>query len=263
MVLPRLAPAVPRGRGVDLPARRPGGPPTDLPIRVRASRQVQAGGTHPPGPAGPRRYGRTLRWPAKTAGRAGPASRYAPAVTWSPQATTQVAFQQPGRQDDVRNGIHHLFIPGPTNIPESVRRAMNVPMQDHRAPDFPELTMPLFAGLKKIFVTESGRVFVYPSSGTGAWEAAIPTPSTGRPGADVALRPALAPVGRDGAAARPRRHLRGRRVVGGGAPRGVRAPAHRGQVAGGTSTFRHDTRRSWLNCYRSGNDEARPIRSDQ
>ena len=124
---------------------------------------------------------------------------------------------QEGR-DDVRNGIHQLLIPGPTNVPEPVRRAMNVPMQDHRAPDFPELTMPLFAGLKKIFATESGRVFVYPSSGTGAWEAAIPTPSTGRPGADVALRPALAPVGRDGAAARPRRHLRGRRVVGGGAP---------------------------------------------
>jgi alanine-glyoxylate transaminase/serine-glyoxylate transaminase/serine-pyruvate transaminase len=45
---------------------------------------------------------------------------------------------------------------------------MNVPMQDHRTPDFPELTMPLFAGLKKIFATESCRVFVYPSSGTGA-----------------------------------------------------------------------------------------------
>lgn len=73
----------------------------------------------------------------------------------------------------MRNGINHLFVPGPTNIPESVRRAMNVPMQDHRAPDFPELTLPLFAGLKKVFATESGRVFIYPSSGTGAWEAAI------------------------------------------------------------------------------------------
>lgn len=74
---------------------------------------------------------------------------------------------------DMRNGVTHLFVPGPTNVPEPVRRAMNVPMQDHRAPDFPELTLPLFAGLKTVFGNESGRVFIYPSSGTGAWEAAI------------------------------------------------------------------------------------------
>ncbi|MBV9013601.1 MAG: aminotransferase class V-fold PLP-dependent enzyme [Pseudonocardiales bacterium] len=71
------------------------------------------------------------------------------------------------------HGPTHLFIPGPTNVPDAVRRAMNVPMQDHRAPDFPELTLPLFADLKKIFANEAGRVFMYPSSGTGAWEAAI------------------------------------------------------------------------------------------
>jgi alanine-glyoxylate transaminase/serine-glyoxylate transaminase/serine-pyruvate transaminase len=46
-------------------------------------------------------------------------------------------------------------------------------MQDHRAPTFPDLTLPLFADLKKIFQTRTGRVFLYPSSGTGAWEAAI------------------------------------------------------------------------------------------
>lgn len=71
------------------------------------------------------------------------------------------------------SGPMHLFIPGPTNVPDAVRRAMNVPMQDHRAPDFPELTLPLFADLKKVFANETGRVFMYPSSGTGAWEAAI------------------------------------------------------------------------------------------
>ncbi|MFC5997045.1 pyridoxal-phosphate-dependent aminotransferase family protein [Pseudonocardia hispaniensis] len=71
------------------------------------------------------------------------------------------------------DGVTHLFIPGPTNVPEQVRQAMNVPMQDHRAPDFPELTLPLFASLKKIFQTETGRIFLYPASGTGAWEAAI------------------------------------------------------------------------------------------
>lgn len=73
----------------------------------------------------------------------------------------------------MRTGTTHLCIPGPTNIPEAVRQAMNVPMQDQRASDFPALTLPLFDDLKKIFGNETGRVFLYPSSGTGAWEAAI------------------------------------------------------------------------------------------
>ena len=71
------------------------------------------------------------------------------------------------------NGPVHLYVPGPTNVPDAVRRAMNVPQQDHRAPDFPDLALPLFADLKKVFANETGRVFMYPSSGTGAWEAAI------------------------------------------------------------------------------------------
>jgi alanine-glyoxylate transaminase / serine-glyoxylate transaminase / serine-pyruvate transaminase len=70
-------------------------------------------------------------------------------------------------------GPVHLYVPGPTNVPDAVRRAMNVPQQDHRAPDFPDLALPLFADLKKVFANETGRVFMYPSSGTGAWEAAI------------------------------------------------------------------------------------------
>jgi alanine-glyoxylate transaminase/serine-glyoxylate transaminase/serine-pyruvate transaminase len=73
----------------------------------------------------------------------------------------------------MKNGTTHLFVPGPTNIPDAVRRAMNVSMQDMRAPDYPELTLPLFADLKKVFKTETGTVFIYPGSGTGAWEAAI------------------------------------------------------------------------------------------
>ncbi|HET9256111.1 MAG TPA: hypothetical protein VFO16_13040, partial [Pseudonocardiaceae bacterium] len=64
------------------------------------------------------------------------------------------------------NGLVHLYIPGPTNVPDAVRLAMNVPQQDHRAPDFPELTLPLFDGLKKVFANQTGRVFMYPSSGT-------------------------------------------------------------------------------------------------
>ncbi|MDQ3825829.1 MAG: aminotransferase class V-fold PLP-dependent enzyme [Actinomycetota bacterium] len=70
-------------------------------------------------------------------------------------------------------GPVHLYVPGPTNVPDAVRRAMNVSQQDHRAPDFPDLTRPLFADLKKVFANQTGRVFIYPSSGTGAWEAAI------------------------------------------------------------------------------------------
>lgn len=67
----------------------------------------------------------------------------------------------------------HLFIPGPTNIPDRVRRAMNLAMEDIRAPDFPELTKPLFQDLKTLFKSQTGEIFLFPSSGTGAWEAAL------------------------------------------------------------------------------------------
>ena len=70
-------------------------------------------------------------------------------------------------------GFNHLYIPGPTNVPDQVRMAMNVSMQDMRAPDFPAFTKPLFEKVAKVFRNTTGRVFLYPSSGTGAWEAAI------------------------------------------------------------------------------------------
>ncbi len=70
-------------------------------------------------------------------------------------------------------GRNFLFIPGPTNIPDRVRRALAMPQEDQRAPDFPQFMLPLFDDLKKIFRTESGQVFVFPGSGTGGWEAAI------------------------------------------------------------------------------------------
>lgn len=71
------------------------------------------------------------------------------------------------------NGQQHLFIPGPTNVPEQVRQAMNFPMEDMRSPDFGDFVHGLLGDLKKAFRTEQGRVFVFPSSGTGAWESAI------------------------------------------------------------------------------------------
>ena len=70
-------------------------------------------------------------------------------------------------------GTKSLFVPGPTNVPDDIRRAIDVPMEDHRAPDLPAFTLPLFADLKKIFKTETGQVFLFPASGTGGWEAAI------------------------------------------------------------------------------------------
>jgi alanine-glyoxylate transaminase/serine-glyoxylate transaminase/serine-pyruvate transaminase len=70
-------------------------------------------------------------------------------------------------------GFKGLSVPGPTNMPFRVRQAMDVALEDHRAPDFPEFTKPLFEDLKKIFKTETGQVFIFPSSGTGGWESAV------------------------------------------------------------------------------------------
>ncbi len=70
-------------------------------------------------------------------------------------------------------GRHFLFVPGPTNVPVRVMRAMMVAMEDHRSPVFPQLVLPLFADLKKVFRTEGGSVFVFPATGTGGWEAAL------------------------------------------------------------------------------------------
>jgi alanine-glyoxylate transaminase/serine-glyoxylate transaminase/serine-pyruvate transaminase len=70
-------------------------------------------------------------------------------------------------------GTRGLFIPGPTNVPQAVRLAMDIAMEDQRAPDLPGFTLPLFADLKKIFKTRSGQVFIFPASGTGGWEAGM------------------------------------------------------------------------------------------
>lgn len=70
-------------------------------------------------------------------------------------------------------GRNFLFIPGPTNVPRRVQNAINVEQEDMRAADLPLFTKPLYEDMKKAFKTESGRVFIFPSSGTGAWESAI------------------------------------------------------------------------------------------
>jgi alanine-glyoxylate transaminase / serine-glyoxylate transaminase / serine-pyruvate transaminase len=71
-----------------------------------------------------------------------------------------------------RSGRHFLQIPGPTNLPDRVLRAIDQPIIDHRGPEFAELGRQVLGGLKTVFRT-SGPVIVFPSSGTGAWEAAL------------------------------------------------------------------------------------------
>ena len=70
-------------------------------------------------------------------------------------------------------GRNFLFVPGPTNVPDRVQRAMVVAMEDHRSSKFPELSTSVLGDLKKVFKTSTGQVFIFPSSGTGTWEAAL------------------------------------------------------------------------------------------
>jgi alanine-glyoxylate transaminase / serine-glyoxylate transaminase / serine-pyruvate transaminase len=72
-----------------------------------------------------------------------------------------------------RAGRHFLQIPGPTNVPDRVLRAIDFPTMDHRSPDFAELGKTVFAGMKRVFKSARGEVAIYPASGTGAWEAAL------------------------------------------------------------------------------------------
>jgi len=71
-----------------------------------------------------------------------------------------------------KSGRHFLQIPGPTNVPERVLRAISQATIDHRGPEFAQLALEVFHGLQKIFRT-TGTVIIYPSSGTGAWEASL------------------------------------------------------------------------------------------
>ena len=70
------------------------------------------------------------------------------------------------------SGRHFLQIPGPTNVPDRVLRAIDRPTIDHRGPEFAKLGLEVLAGLRRVFRT-SQPVVIYPASGTGAWEAAL------------------------------------------------------------------------------------------
>src|SRR5881296_2349681 len=70
-------------------------------------------------------------------------------------------------------GRNFLFVPGPTNVPERILRAMDRAMEDHRSSAFPELSTAVFRDLKQVFKTTTGQPFIFPATGTGGWEAAL------------------------------------------------------------------------------------------
>ena len=66
-----------------------------------------------------------------------------------------------------------VFIPGPTNMPEALRRAVDMPTLDHRSPLFAEILHPALEGVKKVLKSKTAEIFVFPSTGTGGWETAL------------------------------------------------------------------------------------------
>ena len=66
-----------------------------------------------------------------------------------------------------------VFIPGPTNIPDAIRKACDMPTIDHRSPLFGQILHPALAGVKTVMMAEKAEVFIFPASGTGGWETAL------------------------------------------------------------------------------------------
>ena len=130
-------------------------------------------------------------------------------------------------------GRNFLFVPGPTNTPDRVLRAMHVAMEDHRSSDFPDARRP---GARRTSRRSSrprrARPSSFPASGTGAWEASLSnTLSPGRPGARGPLRHVQPPLDRHGPAAGPRggraRHRVGRGRADRALPGGARGRQER------------------------------------
>ena len=98
-----------------------------------------------------------------------------------------------------RSGRHFLQLPGPTNVPERILRAMARLTIDHRAPEFGEMGRRILAGLKEVF-RASEHVFMYPASGSGSWEAGlVNTLSPGDRGRGFRQRALRGDLGRGGA----------------------------------------------------------------
>ena len=71
------------------------------------------------------------------------------------------------------NPQNPVFIPGPTNMPEAIRKACDMATLDHRSPAFGEILQPVLRDLRRILKTETAEIVLFPASGTGGWEAAI------------------------------------------------------------------------------------------
>src|SRR5262249_34920304 len=99
-----------------------------------------------------------------------------PALTldtrWLRGKSPRRSARRPMEDASMPAGRHFLQIPGPTNVPDRVLRAIAAPTIDHRGPEFGRLAREILDGLRPIFGTR-GSVVIYPASGTGAWEAAL------------------------------------------------------------------------------------------
>ncbi|MFI5246457.1 MAG: pyridoxal-phosphate-dependent aminotransferase family protein, partial [Gemmatimonadales bacterium] len=73
----------------------------------------------------------------------------------------------------MKTGRHFLFVPGPTNVPDRVLRAMDHPMVDHRSSAAPEMVRTVFPDLLKVFGSASGQAFIFAGSGSAMWEASL------------------------------------------------------------------------------------------
>lgn len=73
----------------------------------------------------------------------------------------------------MKTGRHFLFVPGPTNVPDRVLRAMDRPMEDHRSSAAPEMARSLFPDLLKVFGSTQGQTFIFSGSGSAMWEASL------------------------------------------------------------------------------------------
>eukprot|EP00184_Porphyridium_aerugineum_P007839 CAMPEP_0184692886 /NCGR_PEP_ID=MMETSP0313-20130426/1212_1 /TAXON_ID=2792 /ORGANISM="Porphyridium aerugineum, Strain SAG 1380-2" /LENGTH=409 /DNA_ID=CAMNT_0027150787 /DNA_START=107 /DNA_END=1336 /DNA_ORIENTATION=+ len=73
----------------------------------------------------------------------------------------------------VPHGKNFLMVPGPSHVPDRVQRAMHRQSEDHRSPDFPKITFSVLKDIKAIFDTKEGTVFLFPATGTGAWESCL------------------------------------------------------------------------------------------
>eukprot|EP00959_Pyramimonas_sp_CCMP1952_P366964 7686071-Pyramimonas_sp.AAC.1 len=83
----------------------------------------------------------------------------------NPMKDASFSYTPPGR--------NHLFVPGPTNIPDRVQRAMMRASENHRDPYFANFLNPIFEDLKYLFQSKTGKPFIFAATGTGAWESAL------------------------------------------------------------------------------------------